>query len=135
MFKPEGRTKYTVTDGESRELLGMIDRAAEGATPFILLKKILCALRWKYPSEDYGSKAIDIIRDFSESLRGYAKLSFDTGEGIAASVAMPTLESSENELAYPSLYKKPKYKKAANGNLIPIENSGAVKKERKGKTE
>lgn len=54
---------YSVTPGESkhiRELLGIQSRE----TPFVLMKKIFCVLKWRHK----GRKAMNILEDFSESL-------------------------------------------------------------------
>lgn len=54
---------YSVSAAESkhiRELLGIQSKE----TPFVLMKKIFCVLKWRHK----GKKAMQILEDFSESL-------------------------------------------------------------------
>lgn len=52
---------YAVSDSESQELATMLKDQSSAETPFILLKKILSALKWRYPND--RKKPMEILRD------------------------------------------------------------------------
>lgn len=47
---PVQNIPYNLTDGESKYIQKMLEGQWE-VTPYVLLKKILCVLKWKYPKE------------------------------------------------------------------------------------
>jgi hypothetical protein len=62
---PSRSIPFEVSTGESRTLEKMMEGQWE-ATPYVLIKKILAVLKWKYPKEP--SKPMEIIREFSECI-------------------------------------------------------------------
>jgi hypothetical protein len=58
---------YNVTKAENDQLRLMLKTQRGTITPFVLLKKILCVLKWKYGKREHG-KPMRIMRDFSECL-------------------------------------------------------------------
>lgn len=64
---PIGREiPYTVTEQESKQLEVWLKDQRGDATPYVLLKKILCVLKWRYRSQT--SKPMQIIRDLAPCL-------------------------------------------------------------------
>lgn len=57
---------YTVTREESSRILTMLREQPGDATPFITMKKMLCALKWKHGKPAY---AMRLLSDFAECLR------------------------------------------------------------------
>jgi hypothetical protein len=57
---------YNISEEESRRLLLMVKEQASQGTPFVLLKKIYCVLKWKY--KDQPGKVADIMSDFAPTL-------------------------------------------------------------------
>lgn len=57
---------YDLTEAESRMLLKMVKEQPSQATPYVLMKKIYVALKWKYKKEP--EKALRIIKDFAPCL-------------------------------------------------------------------
>lgn len=55
---------YSVTPKESARLQVLLKHQPSLETPYTLMKKILCVLKWRHSAK----KAMDIIEDFSESL-------------------------------------------------------------------
>lgn len=55
---------FKIEPMESRYLGGLVKEQAGQSTPYVLLKKILSVLKWKYDK----TKAIQIIKDFAPSL-------------------------------------------------------------------
>jgi hypothetical protein len=78
----QGRIPFTVGQQEStfiREILKHTKSSYE-AVPFLLLKKICAVLKWRYA--DLGTntargKAIEILGDFGECLKGIAEVQLD----------------------------------------------------------
>lgn len=65
---PSGsRIQFDVTESESADLGRWLKFYKEAETPFILLKKILCVLKWRYEKKKPGL-AMEILKDFSECL-------------------------------------------------------------------
>jgi hypothetical protein len=60
---------YLITEKESKELIDMLRFHSHIETPLILLKKILCVLRWRYADRADKQKPLDILRDFATSLQ------------------------------------------------------------------
>lgn len=58
---------YNITEEESKRLQLMVKEQPSQSTPFVLLKKIYCVLKWKY-KEDPG-KVADIMSDFAPCLK------------------------------------------------------------------
>lgn len=58
---------YVVTDAENHLLRRAVKEQPGEHTPFVLLKKIMCVLHWKYDKEDKG-KALAIMKDFTPCL-------------------------------------------------------------------
>lgn len=59
---------YTVQQEENHNIRGYIKEQPGQHTPFVLMKKILCVLKWKYDKED-PKKAMILMKDFSPCLR------------------------------------------------------------------
>jgi len=57
-----------VTDSENERLLQFLKHQPGQEIPFILLKKILSVLKWKYSKQD-PARPMAIIKDFSECLK------------------------------------------------------------------
>lgn len=62
---PSGNIEFNVTEGESRVIEKMIEGQWE-ATPYVLMKKILAVLKWKYTKEP--NRPMEIMRDFAECI-------------------------------------------------------------------
>lgn len=64
------RIPYRMEESESRMLEIMVkDQPGGNATAYVLLKKIFCVLRWKYPIRNGGpDKAVEIMRDIAPAL-------------------------------------------------------------------
>jgi hypothetical protein len=63
-YPNNGIIPYTVTKSESAKIRSLLGNQPAIDSPFILMKKILCVLKWRHNQ----SKAISILEDFSESL-------------------------------------------------------------------
>lgn len=63
------RIPYRIEPNES-EMIGSILREQPGgnATAYVLLKKIFCVLRWKYPVKNGIDRATEIIKDLAPAL-------------------------------------------------------------------
>ncbi len=77
-----GAIPFSVSQQESNLLRNILQRTKGGyeAVPFILLKKILAVLKWRYADDGARSaakKAEEILVDFSECLQGVADLQID----------------------------------------------------------
>jgi len=59
---------YETTDTENTMLRKFIKEQPGEHTPFVLMKKILSVLKWKYAKENI-KKPMAIMTDFAESLR------------------------------------------------------------------
>lgn len=59
---------YAVTEAEDHKIKSALKDQFGITTPFVLLKKILCVLKWKYEKQEPG-KAFKILVDFTEVLR------------------------------------------------------------------
>jgi len=80
---PGDSIPWTVTKPEARECLRMISTQEGTSTPFVLVQKILCVLKWRY--RNMGSAGVDramtVLKDFGQSLnkdKGGAILELDT---------------------------------------------------------
>lgn len=63
---PQGKViPYDLTEKESGHIAKILRYYTEIETPFILLKKIACVLKWRHKS---AGVAMDILNDFAESL-------------------------------------------------------------------
>jgi len=62
---PSKEIPFNVTDAESRKIEGMLKGQWE-ATPYVLLKKILAVLKWKYPREP--KKPMRIMEELADCL-------------------------------------------------------------------
>jgi hypothetical protein len=56
---------YTITVKESNLIRSLISAQPSSETPYILMKKIFCVLKWRHAK---ASKAMSVLRDFAESL-------------------------------------------------------------------
>ena len=65
-ISPTTPIPYNLEEKESRFLLNLIKDQSSQATPYVLLKKIYCVLKWKYKKEP--ERPLEIIRDFAPSL-------------------------------------------------------------------
>lgn len=76
-----GHIPFTTTEVESKFVRGILRRTKAGyeAIPFIMLKKIVSVLKWRYSEQGKraAENAIEIISDFSECLTGVADLQLD----------------------------------------------------------
>lgn len=59
---------YEVTKEQSGHIRRMLRFQPSPVTPFILMKKILSVLHWRYPIKQYKTKAWKILEDFAECL-------------------------------------------------------------------
>jgi hypothetical protein len=81
-FPASGHIPFTTNDVDSKFLRGILrdTKASYEVTPFILLKKIFSVLKWRYAEEGKKlaqRKAVEIMADFSECLKGVADLQID----------------------------------------------------------
>ena len=58
---------FNVSPVESRYLMKLIRDQPGDASPYVLLKKIFCVLKWKYPKDE--KKPMETMKDFAESLK------------------------------------------------------------------
>jgi len=65
-ISPTTPIPYNLEEKESSMLLGMVQDQASQGTPYVLLKKIYCVLKWKYKRTP--EKVEEIINDFAPSL-------------------------------------------------------------------
>jgi hypothetical protein len=63
---PLSNLPFTVTPEESRQILVLLKNQHGKELPFIMMKKILSVLKWRF--KKHPSRPMEIIRDFSESL-------------------------------------------------------------------
>ncbi len=63
-YPNNGIIPYSVTKSESTKIRNLLGTQPAIDSPFILMKKILCVLKWRHRQ----NKAMDILEDFSESL-------------------------------------------------------------------
>lgn len=63
---PMRRIRFDVTVDESRILLGMCRYQPSRESPFVLLKKMLSVLKWRYP--DDPDRPMEILHDFATSM-------------------------------------------------------------------
>jgi hypothetical protein len=77
-----GAIPFDCTEADSAFIRGILRQTKAGyeAVPYVLMKKIISVLKWRY--DDLGaktasSKAIEILADFSECLQGVADLQID----------------------------------------------------------
>lgn len=69
MKSPGNRSiPYDITDAEDARLRIMVKHQPGEQTPFVLIKKIFCVLKWKYFKRD-PRLPMDIMVDFSQSLK------------------------------------------------------------------
>jgi hypothetical protein len=68
---PRGPISYSLVSTEETHVMGdwLAHYGDQGSAPLALLQKMICVLRWKYPTEKYGDKAWRIMEDFSECLK------------------------------------------------------------------
>lgn len=59
-----GYIPYSVTEEQSAYIRKLLEYQPDCATPYVMMKKILSVLMWRYSE----SKAMEIVKDFSESL-------------------------------------------------------------------
>jgi hypothetical protein len=65
-----GKIPYSISSKESLTLRNMIKSQPAHESPYIIIKKIFCVLKWRRGAK----KAMEILEDFSEGLREGAKL-------------------------------------------------------------
>lgn len=66
---PSTKIPYTLTEDESRTIRKMVREQPGQETPYVLLKKIACVLKWKYQRvPDPSRKTMDILKDFATCL-------------------------------------------------------------------
>jgi len=65
-ISPTTPIPYNITEEESKRLFLMVKGQASQGTPFVLLKKIYCVLKWKY--RDQPNRVADIMSDFAPAL-------------------------------------------------------------------
>jgi hypothetical protein len=58
---------WKIEDSESRYLMSLTKDQPGQSTPYVLLKKVFCVLRWKYDRTD-PKRAMRIMKDFAPSL-------------------------------------------------------------------
>lgn len=68
---PTGIIKMNVEENESKFLLECLQTQQE-ATPFVLLKKIMAVLKWKYKNDP--KRPMQIMKEFSQCLKGTATI-------------------------------------------------------------
>lgn len=83
-YPASGRIPFDCTQADSEFIRGMLRQTKAGyeAVPFILLKKCLSVLKWRYDemgAKAAAGKAIEIMADFSECLQGVADLQIELG--------------------------------------------------------
>lgn len=65
---PQGLIRMTCSDQESDEIRVLMAQQNCEATPYALMKKILCVLKWKFSAKSEKKIPMTIIRDFGTSL-------------------------------------------------------------------
>lgn len=68
---PLGSIPYDLSDKESGHIAKLLRYYTDIETPFILMKKVLCVLKWREKElrqSKNGSAAMDVLNDFAESL-------------------------------------------------------------------
>jgi hypothetical protein len=81
-YPASGRIPFDCSETESDFVRGLLRQTKAGyeAVPFILMKKMMCVLKWRYDelgAKHAAEKAIEILADFSECLQGVADLQID----------------------------------------------------------